>query len=173
MEQYAWTFWKISGAQPLPWRRRSFPFKLCFLLLHLMILRMLLLRNRSELSISYLVLFLVHYNIASEATVGWELIGMTIYHFLKIKRNDWYLCTTVSLWPWLMNGSKVGMSIQSEFCSIHHMSQCLQHSWQLYSCNVTPVNMFVVMTSDNFFSLYYGFPLLLNYSCIFSVQRSV
>jgi len=50
-----------------------------------MILRMLLLHNRSELSISYLVLFFVHYNIVSEATVGWKLIGMTIYHFLKNK----------------------------------------------------------------------------------------
>jgi hypothetical protein len=34
---------------------------------------MLLLHSRSGLSISYLVIFLVHYNIASEATIGCEL----------------------------------------------------------------------------------------------------
>jgi hypothetical protein len=53
MEQFAWTFWKISGAQPLLWRQHYFPFKLCFLRLHPMILRMLLLHNRSELAVSY------------------------------------------------------------------------------------------------------------------------
>jgi len=46
---------------------------------------MLLLHNRFELSIPYLVIFFVHYNIASEATVGWELIEMTVYQFLKKK----------------------------------------------------------------------------------------
>ena len=74
-EQFAWTFWKISGAQLLLWRLRCFLFKLCFLLLHLMILRMLSLHNRSEVWTDCFLFGLVHYIfcLTSEATVGWEL----------------------------------------------------------------------------------------------------